>query len=275
VAGEALRVDGFEAAQLSAARVALGIAGISVAIAWERARPLGRRAGVDWRHEASNLALWALNAALLRLVGATVLFGATFWSVAERWGLLHRLDAPVWLELLVTVVVLDAVTYLIHRLYHARPLLWRVHRVHHSDADVAATTGVRFHAFEVILSAVLRLPVVVFLGAEPLGVAAFEAWLLLASQLQHADARLPDRVDALVRRVLVTPNVHRIHHSKVRREADSNYGTIFTCWDHLFGTFRVDPAPEQIRPGLPDAPDSAWSFLALLWMPFPGVRSGR
>ena len=260
-------------AGITAVRIVLAAAGLALALIWERSRPFRRRAAADWRHEARNLALWALNAILVPLVGAAALLVAALWAGSHSFGVIPRLGAPSWVGVAATILVLDAVTYALHRLYHASPLLWRLHQVHHSDADFGATTGVRFHALEVLLSAILRVPVIVALGASPLGVAIFEAWLLLASQLQHADVRLSRRVDAAIRTVLITPGVHRVHHSKEWIEADSNYGTIFTWWDRALGTLELTRAPEQIETGLPDETDRERSLPALLAMPF--LERGR
>lgn len=268
--GDSGGVGFFDESLLTAVRLALALGGLGLALGWERLRPF-RRTRSNRRHELTNLGLWALNAAVLQIAGATALFGAAYWAASRELGVLAWLDLPRGLAVLATVLVLDLVTYALHRLYHAQPLLWRIHRVHHSDRELAATTGVRFHTGEVLLSALLRLPVIVGLGADPIGVAVFEACLLLASQLQHADVRLPDRLDRSLRRILVTPNLHRIHHSRVRSEADSNYGTIVTWWDRAFRSFRTDPAPEEIEPGL-EGFEREFGLPELLRMPLASER---
>jgi sterol desaturase/sphingolipid hydroxylase (fatty acid hydroxylase superfamily) len=252
-------------------RVALALGGLLLALAWERARPF-RRPGAGARGHARNLSLWVANAGVLWLASLLPPFGAALFAASGRFGVLAQLQAPLWINTLVTVVVLDALTYGLHRLYHASPWLWRIHRVHHSEVDLCSTTALRFHALEVLLSAGLRLPAIVALGAAPIAVASFEACLLLASQLQHANVRLSDGLDASLRRVLVTPNVHRIHHSKRRLEADSNFGTILLGWDRAFGTLRLEPAPERIRVGLPGGEDRERGLAALLAMPFAPAR---
>jgi sterol desaturase/sphingolipid hydroxylase (fatty acid hydroxylase superfamily) len=270
----------FESSMLPMGRVALALAGLSLAMAWERARPVrrARRGRPGAEHELANLGLWCLNAALLQLLAAGAAVAGAAWVTGTQSGLLYRLSSPLWLNVVVTVLVLDAVTYAMHRLYHASALLWRFHRVHHSDADLGATTSVRFHAGEVLLSAVLRLPVIGLLGSHPWGVVAFEGGLLLASQLQHADVRLPHHVEIWVRRLLVTPDIHTIHHSSRRALADSNYGTVLTLWDRLLGTLRETPAPEQVTVGPPDGGETTDSLHKLLLMPFgarPAPRSTR
>lgn len=259
-------------APFALARVACALSGLALAIGWERTRPyrrVPRQANRAW----ANLGLWGVGAALAPLLPLVVGLAAAAWAASAGVGLLHQLAVPWPVALLATVLVLDATSWLLHRLYHALPLLWRVHRIHHSDIHLSATTGVRFHPLEVALSACVRAAAVVALGADALGVAAFEGLLLLASQLQHADVRLPSGVEVWLRRVLVTPDLHRIHHSLRRQEADSNYGTVLTLWDRLGGTLRTEPAPARISVGLPDGPAAdPDSLVGLLALPFRSTR---
>ena len=247
----------------------LAFAGLMAAMGWERLRPFRLRAVPRLRHDLTNLGLWLINAGVLQLFASTAGIAAAALVAQRQTGLLHQLDLPRFLSVALTILILDAIAYGMHRIYHAVPVLWRLHAVHHSDGALGATTGVRFHAFEVLLSAVARLLVVIAIGADVFGVVAFESLLLLASQLQHADVRLSGKIDASFRRWLVTPNLHRIHHSVQRAEADSNYGTILTLWDRWFGTLRTEPLPQEINVGLPEsAVAEPTSLLRLLSMPF-------
>jgi len=138
--------------------------------------------------------------------------------------------------------VLDAIIYFQHRLFHAVPALWRLHRMHHADLDFDVTTALRFHPVEILLSMVIKLAAVVALGAPPVAVLLFEVLLNASAMFNHANLRLPRWLDAPLRLVLVTPDMHRVHHSAIRVETDSNYGFSLACWDRLFGTYRAEPA---------------------------------
>ena len=250
------------------ARVGLALLGLAAAMLWERARPFRGARRRRLRHDASNLSLWLTNALFLQLVFGAAAVGTALLAQRSGLGLLHYSALPFLLELALTLVVLDLATYSLHRLYHAAPILWRVHLVHHSDADLDATTAVRFHPLEVGLSTCVRLVLVLALGATPLGVIVYEALLLLASQLQHANVRLTARADRMLRSLVITPNMHRIHHSVRRSELDSNYGTVLSCWDRIFRSYRSRPDVERIRVGLPGFDAESPSLLGLLAMPF-------
>jgi sterol desaturase/sphingolipid hydroxylase (fatty acid hydroxylase superfamily) len=261
---------------LASGRGLLAVVGLAGAMIWERKRPFRGPSLPPLRHDLSNLTLWMGNTALLQLALGAAGVAAAIWAQQRGVGVLHGLDVPFVAHVALSFLALDLLTYALHRLYHAVPVLWRIHRVHHSDPDLRTTTGVRFHVLEVGLSTLVRAGCVVASGADPFGVALFEGVLLLASQLQHADVRLTGRVDVPLRRLVVTPNLHRIHHSDRREEADSNFGTILTAWDRALGTFRTHPSPEEIRIGLPEGPEPRPTSLLALWtMPFRPARRGR
>ena len=150
--------------------------------------------------------------------------------------------APDWLAILVAIVLLDLIIFAQHRLFHAVPLLWRLHRMHHADLEIDVTTGFRFHPGEIVLSMVIKLGAVAVLGAPALGVMIFEILLNATSLFNHSNIRLPAAVDGRLRRILVTPDMHRVHHSIVARETNSNFGFNLPWWDRLFGTYRAQPA---------------------------------
>ncbi len=250
------------------ARVLCAAAGLAVAMTWERLRPL-RALQAPGRHDARNLTLWGLDSGLLALLPVLSSLGAARLARQEQIGIFQQLDVPWLVELALVIVALDAATWGLHRLYHWDTALWRVHRVHHSDPDLTSTTGVRFHPIEILVSALVRVPAILALGAGPWSVFGFEALLLLSSQFQHAGVRLPARVDRVLRWGVVTPNLHRVHHSVERAEADSNFGTILTLWDRLAGTLRVHTHPEAIAVGLPEpGPPEPLSVGVLIAMPF-------
>jgi len=202
-----------------------------------RARAMGRR-----RRWPGNLGVVALSAVMLRLLFPATAVGVALATEAHGGGLLPWLGLPAWAAVAVAVVLLDLAIYLQHVLLHAVPALWRLHRMHHADLDFDVTTGLRFHPLEIVLSMVLKLMVVVALGAPALAVLIFEVLLNATSMFNHANLRLPLALDRVLRLVLVTPDMHRVHHSTDRRETNSNYGFNLALWDRLFATYRAQPA---------------------------------
>jgi sterol desaturase/sphingolipid hydroxylase (fatty acid hydroxylase superfamily) len=253
----------------TALRLAAGLAGLALAVGLERWRPFRSRSPTALVNDLRNLALWGTAAALLQVLPLATALGASELARQVGVGLFHRLAAPAPFEILATIVVLDAATYALHRLYHAFPPLWRLHRVHHTETLLTATTSVRFHPGEVLVSSLGRVVVVVALGAPVTGIVAFEVILLAASQLEHANVRLPDALDARLRLLFITPNLHRSHHSTQRVQADTNFGTVLTVWDRLLRTYRPEGRPEDVVIGLPDSGVRApVSLMELLSMPF-------
>jgi sterol desaturase/sphingolipid hydroxylase (fatty acid hydroxylase superfamily) len=202
-------------------------------------RRLRERKGVRW---ANNLALVALDSLLVRAMLPTAAVGVAAWAAAHGQGVLNALNVPYPWAVVLALLALDAVIYLQHRLFHAVPLLWRLHRVHHADLDFDVTTGVRFHPIEILLSMLIKLAVIVLLGAPVAAVLLFEVLLNATSLFNHGNVRLPPRLDRALRLVVVTPDMHRVHHSIEPRETNSNFGFNLPWWDRLFGAYRVDPA---------------------------------
>ena len=192
-----------------------------------------------WPH---NLGLVVLNAGILRLVAPGAAIAVAMAGEAHGWGLFNVVALPSWAAILLVVVLLDLAIYFQHVLFHAVPVLWRLHRVHHADEDYDVTTGLRFHPIEILLSLGIKCAVIAALGAPALAVLAFEVLLNCASMFNHANARLPLVVDRWLRWLVVTPDMHRVHHSVIPRELNSNFGFNLPWWDHLFGTYRAQPA---------------------------------
>ena len=242
--------------------------------AWETLAP--RRPGrlPRSRRWTTNLGAAALNSLLLRLALPTTAIGLAALAQSEGWGFFNRLDVALALSFVLSVALLDLVIYLQHVLFHAVPMLARLHQAHHADPEFDATTGVRFHPFEILLSMMIRLAAIAALGAPPLAVLAFELLLNLTAVFNHGNVGLPERLDRALRWGLVTPDMHRIHHSTLERERNSNYGFCLAVWDRLFGTYTVAPAGGQsgMRIGLESFPDAAisTSFGGMLSIPFRG-----
>lgn len=209
--------------------------------AWEVLAPRRERAFSRWRRWPSNLGLVAFNTVLLRLLFPAAAVGVALAAEARGWGLFNLVPWPVWAEVAAAVVLLDLAIYFQHVLFHAVPALWRLHRMHHADLDVDVTSGARFHPIEILLSMAVKLAVVSALGAPPAAVVVFEVLLNATAMFNHANVALPVSVDRPLRWIVVTPDMHRVHHSIRRAETDSNFGFNLPWWDRLFGTYRDQP----------------------------------
>lgn len=226
----------------------LGTVVLAEAAAPRRARALLRRA--RW---PANLAIVALGTALVRAAVPVTAVGTAVIAEDRGWGLFHAaLPVPGWAGIALSVILLDLAIYLQHVLFHAVPLLWRLHRMHHADPDVDATTGARFHPVEILLSMLFKLGCIIALGLPPLGVLVFEVLLNAGSTFSHANLRLPAAVDRVLRWLVVTPDMHRVHHSIAPAETNSNFGFTLPWWDRLGGTYRDQPIAghEQMTLGI-------------------------
>ena len=212
-----------------------------IMLGWEQASP--RRAPSTPRRARRlvNLGLVVIDAALLWLLLPAAAVGASLFAGAHGWGLFNTVAAPTWLAAVAAVVALDLAVWAQHVAMHKIGSLWRLHRVHHSDLDFDSTTGIRFHPLEILLSTIYKAMVVVALGAPVAAVLAFEILLNASSLFAHGNVRLPPALDRTLRWIVVTPDMHRVHHSVRRQETDSNYGFNLSVWDRLFGTYRAQP----------------------------------
>jgi sterol desaturase/sphingolipid hydroxylase (fatty acid hydroxylase superfamily) len=223
-------------------------AGILAAMAlWESLAP--RRAWTIRKTTRwfSNLGLVALNTLAIRLVLPLGAVGMAIIAQERGWGLFNNVSLPGWLAVVLAVVALDLAIYLQHVMFHAVPALWRLHMVHHADLDFDVTTGVRFHTIEIILSMGIKLAAVILLGASALAVLLFEVLLSATSLFSHGNVRLPAWLDRMLRLMVVTPEMHRVHHSVHPQETNSNFGFNLPWWDYLFGTYRAQPADGHER----------------------------
>jgi sterol desaturase/sphingolipid hydroxylase (fatty acid hydroxylase superfamily) len=223
------------------------------------------------RRWPGNLGLVALDTLLLRLLFPIAAVGAALFAKERGWGLFNLTALPAWIEILLVVIILDLLIYAQHVLFHAAPLLWRVHGVHHADHEFDVTTGVRFHPVEILLSMAIKIAAVLLLGAAALAVLIFEVLLNATAMWSHSNIRLPGALDRMIRTLLVTPDMHRTHHSVIPRETHSNFGFNLALWDRLFGTYREAPelGHEGMTIGLPDHRSGAELRLTgMLLMPF-------
>ncbi len=189
----------------------------------------------------SNIGLVFLNSFVLRLVFPTAAVGIAVLANVQGWGLMNIYQMPLGIAVILSVVILDFVIWVQHVMFHAIPLLWRLHRVHHADLDYDVTTGARFHTIEIILSMLIKFAAIVLLGPPVVAVVIFEVLLNATAMFNHANIGLPPVFDRILRWVLVTPDMHRVHHSVEDDEANSNFGFSLTWWDRIFGTYRDQP----------------------------------
>jgi sterol desaturase/sphingolipid hydroxylase (fatty acid hydroxylase superfamily) len=219
----------------------------------------------------TNLGLTALNTILVRITVGGIAYAAAKFATEHEVGLLHWMALPSWAAVVVTLLVLDFAIYLQHVMVHAVPVLWRLHRVHHADLGFDASTGLRFHPIEIFFSLGLKVAVVVLLGAVPWAVIAFEAILNASSIFNHGNVAIPESVDRGLRWIIVTPDMHRIHHSTRVVETNSNFGFSVSWWDRLCGTYRAAPALGQtgMEIGLNDY-RTPLNLGRLLLLPFQG-----
>ena len=189
----------------------------------------------------NNIGLAILNTALLRLLFPAAAVGMAAFAAEHGWGLLNYVELPFWVATLVAVIALDFVIWLQHVMVHAIPVLWRLHRVHHADPDYDVTTGARFHPIEIILSMLIKFATIAVLGPPVVAVILFEVLLNATAMFNHGNVRLPAEVDRVLRWFIVTPDMHRVHHSVEDDETNSNFGFNLPWWDRLFGTYRDQP----------------------------------
>lgn len=208
---------------------------------WELIKPrrqLSTSKGVRW---LSNLGITFINPVVLRLLFPVLAVEVAVRVDARSWGFFNSLDLPYTLKLIAGVIVLDLAIYLQHVMFHAVPTLWRLHMVHHADLDYDVTTGLRFHPIEIILSMGIKFSVIAAVGIPPLAVLIFEILLNGTSMFNHGNVYVPLKLDRVLRYLVVTPDMHRVHHSVVIRETNSNFGFNLPWWDRLFGTYRHQP----------------------------------
>ena len=224
-------------ARLAAAVLVFALIALWEVLAPRRPWSVGRRG--RWPH---NLGIVVIDALAVRILIPAAAVGAALLAAGNGWGLLHLLNLRLSLASLLGFVALDLAIYAQHVAFHKVPLLWRLHRMHHADLDIDVSTGLRFHPIEILLSVAIKLTVVAALGAPALAVLIFEVLLNATSMFNHGNVRIPAGVDCALRWLVVTPDMHRVHHSILSRETNSNFGFNLPWWDRLFGTYRAQPA---------------------------------
>jgi len=233
---------------------------------WEFMKPrrtLTNPRSIRW---VNNMAITFLNSALLKWISPMSAVGIAIFSSRRGWGIFNYMEMSPLLTGIIAIVLLDLTIYTQHRLFHRVPLLWRLHRMHHTDLDIDVTTGARFHPVEIILSMGVKAGIVIIIGAPAWSMLTFEVLLNSTSMFNHSNILINHRMDRILRTCVVTPDMHRVHHSVITKEIDSNFGFNLPWWDRLFGTYRDQPASghEGMTIGLANYRERKW--LSLPWM---------
>lgn len=271
-------MDNFITTHESTIRLGMFFGIFAVMAIWELLAPrrvLTQSKPARW---LNNIALVILNTVVVRIVFPAAAVGVAAWATAQHWGLFNYTDTPTWLAIIVSVVLLDGLIYFQHVMFHAIPAFWRLHRVHHADMDFDVTTGARFHTLEILLSMLIKFAAIILLGPPVVAVVIFEVVLNASSMFNHSNVRLPLGLDRLLRVFIVTPDMHRVHHSHHAHETNSNFGFSLSLWDRLFGTYRAQPVDghENMVIGIDTFRDSKQCIPLhrLLLMPFLGKVTG-
>jgi sterol desaturase/sphingolipid hydroxylase (fatty acid hydroxylase superfamily) len=241
---------------------------------WEALNPR-RNPLLSWNRRLNNLALVGLDVVLVRFLIPIATVTVAEISVTRGWGLFNIVDAGFWLSFIVSFLLMDLVIYAQHVITHKIPLLWRLHRVHHTDLDFDVTTALRFHPLEIILSVFVKFFFIALFGAPVVAVIVFEIILNISAMFNHSNIQIPISIDRLLRKVIVTPDMHRVHHSVIKAETNSNYGFNIPWWDYIFRTYRPQPSAghTKMKIGLNEFQGNKVVFLHwLLVQPFVSVK---
>ena len=228
-------------------RIASFVGILSLIGLWEMVaprRPLTTRKGPRW---LANLSMIAIATLIIRFTFPLLPVGLAIIAREQGWGILNLISLPSWLAVTIALLALDLVIYLQHVMFHFLPILWRLHRMHHSDLDLDASSGNRFHPLEIMISIGIKLGAVLIIGPSPFAVLLFEILLNAAAIFNHGNIRIPLGIDRWLRTVVVTPDMHRVHHSILPRETNSNFGFSLSWWDFLFGTYRAQPGAGHLE----------------------------
>ena len=249
----------------------IAVAGTLILLTLEKTWPAAQGRARVTRHAGRNLSLGLLNGIVLALLAAPLLIVAAGWAEERNFGLLRLASFPSAVATILGLMLFDGWMYLWHRANHEIGFLWRFHRVHHNDPEMDVTTAMRFHLGEMVISTLLRLMVIPLLGLTIGQLLLYETLLFPVILFHHSNVRFPERLDRRLRALIVTPAIHRIHHSEVRAETDSNYSSVFSFWDRIAGTFRLRPDGRPVDFGLAEYSDDYWQRLrGMMLLPFSG-----
>jgi len=256
-------------------RISISLGIFLLMVSWEYFSPRRNLSLTRKQRWPVNLGLALLNMAVIRFTVGGIAYLSAIDAVNNQWGLLNLFVLPQWLAIVLTLLVLDAVIYFQHRIAHRWKWLWRLHQVHHTDLDFDASTAVRFHPLEIMFSLLVKVACVYALGANPLAVIVFEILLNGSATFNHSNIKLPLKLDNILRWLIVTPDMHRIHHSCLLKERDSNYGFSVSIWDRLFNSYTANPqqSQEQFPIGLDQYREAEQvGFVKSLLLPFKALK---
>ncbi len=222
-------------------RLAVFITILAVMALAETVFPKKQRALPRAHRWTSNLMLVVIDSLVVRILFPIVAVGVASWAISQGWGLFNLIDLPMWLEIVISIIILDMMIYWQHVVSHHIPFLWALHKVHHADRDIDVTTGSRFHPIEIALSMAYKMILMIILGPAVLAVIIFEIILNGTAMFNHSNVKLPLKLDRILRGLIVTPDMHRVHHSVIVGETNSNYGFSLSIWDRLFKSYVAQP----------------------------------
>jgi len=240
---------------------------------WELLAPKRKLTVSKSKRWISNWAIVLIDTIVIRLIFPTATMAVTLYTSHHKLGLFNEIfHLNYWVTVVVCVIILDFAIYLQHVMFHAIPLFWRIHRMHHVDLDIDVTTGIRFHPIEIILSMLIKFSIIFLLGAPYISVLIFEVLLNASSMFNHGNVRIPFLLDKCIRCIIVTPDMHRVHHSAIPNETNSNFGFNFSIWDRLFGTYKTQPrlGHAKMTIGISSIRELKYclNLLGMLWLPF-------
>lgn len=258
---------------LEQTQTAVAIVGLVVLLLFEQAHPFfdffKDSKTSRWKHFLRNGSLALVNVIITTFVFVGIWLWASNWANTNNFGILNWLQLPDWTRIVTAILLMDTWTYFWHVMNHRIPFFWRFHRVHHSDPNMDVTTANRFHTGEIIFSSIFRTGIIILVGLHLWELLVYEILLVLVVQFHHANIGLPEKVDKFLRLFIVTPSMHKVHHSRVHSETDSNYSSLFSFWDRICKTFNINENPHSIKIGL-DEFDSEedQNVKGLFWTPF-------
>lgn len=244
---------------------------LAILAIWEQLSPRRKLLEIRRFRWFSNIGMIVTSSILIRFIFPTAAVGVAIHAMEDNLGFLNHFDMPYWLHFLLAFILLDLAIYFQHIMFHALPTFWRFHRVHHSDLDCDITTGLRFHPFEMIISVLFKFIVIISIGAPVMAVVIFEIILNAASMFSHSNIKIHPKIEPFIRLFIVTPDMHRTHHSVETDETNSNFGFFISLWDRLFGTYTKEPVKghENMQIGLKRFREPKWqNFRWLIYLPF-------
>lgn len=257
----------------SAIRLSVFLGVFTLVAIWEVFAPKRKLLSSKTRRWMTNISLVFINTFVLRILFPVAAIGVATYAEINETGLFNQIEMQPALAILLSILLLDFLIYWQHRLFHVVPVLWKLHRVHHADTDYDVTTGSRFHPFEIILSMLIKCAAILVLGAPIEAVLVFEVLLNALAMFNHGNIQLPFKLDKILRIIIVTPDMHRVHHSVYHDEMNSNFGFQISAWDHLFGSYKMAPKDGhlEMKIGLDETvrnPQVAFSLIKMLYFPF-------